>query len=231
MRKTKTTITGTEEQTINNLLSGFDDRFQKVIEELKKLIKDDDKILDIGCGEGKIWQLFHNVSVTGLDISSENLRLAQKYLKPIRGNAEKKLPFPSESFDVVIASEIIEHLVRPEMLLKEIDRVLIKNGYAIITLPNTASIQMRLSLLLWGRNPSLNYPENNNHIRFYDLADLTLMLHKTNLKITKVRGGNFLSFGPNNFGKYIPVPRAIRVIGGDLFPKLSLGFIVILKKN
>lgn len=110
-------------------------------------------------------------------------------------------------------------------------RVLVKNGYAIISIPNTASIQMRVSILLWGRNPTLNYPENNNHIRFYDLEDLTKLIQKTKLRITNVRGGNFLSFGPNNFGKYIPFPRILRVIGGDLFPKLSLGFIVILKKS
>lgn len=92
--KNKTTVTGTEKQTLDTLLSGFDDRFQKYVEEIRKIIKADDKILDIGCGEGKIWQLFQNCQVTGVDMSRENLRMARKYLIPIRADVEKKAAVP-----------------------------------------------------------------------------------------------------------------------------------------
>ena len=225
------TITGTENREIDDLLYGFDDRFQKLVEEIENNSTVNSKILDIGCGEGKIWQLFPGHNVTGLDISEKNLKKAKKYLKPVLGKAEE-LPFMSESFDLVIASEILEHLFRPEQALQEINRVLRQKGKAIITFPNTASLSFRISLLIWGRNPTLNYPDNSEHIRFFDLESIKKLLYNnTKLTIKKIRGGGFLSFSKVNFGVYIPIPRIIRVVGGDLFPKLARGYIIILEKN
>ncbi len=222
--------TGSEGKRIEDLLEGFDDRYQKLAEEIRANSKPEDMILDVGCGEGKIWQLFPGLDITGLDISEENLKKAGKYLKPVKGPAEK-LPFKDQSFDLVIASEILEHLIAPEKVLQEIDRVLKPEGLAIVTYPNTGGLQFRMSLLFCGRNPSLNYPENILHIRFFSLLDFKQMIKKTKLKIQKIRGTSFLAFHKENFGYYIPIPRRIRVIGGDLFPGLSFGNSVILKKE
>jgi hypothetical protein len=57
------------------------------------------------------------------------------------------------------------------------------------------------------------------------------MVKGSKLKIKKIRGAGFLSFSKEIFKTYIPIPRNIRVIGGDLFPKLSNGLILILKKK
>lgn len=224
------TNTGTEGQSIRDLLKGFDDRFEKVTEEIREYTKAKDKILDIGCGEGKIWELFPNLEVTGIDFSSKNLKKAKRYLRPVLGNAEK-LPFKDNSFDMVLATEILEHIINPDKLLTETDRVLKRGGHAIISFPNTAALQLRLGIPLFGRSPLLNYPQNAGHIRFFDLSDIRKMLKDTNLKIRKVRGGNFLSFHQVNFGFYLPVPRKIRFIGGDIFPTLSLGCIVVMEKK
>ncbi len=226
----KFTITGTEGQSIKQLLKGFDDRFEKLVEEIHQNTRVKDKILDIGCGEGKIWELFPDLQVTGLDFSQENLKKAKKFVKPVLGSAEK-LPFKDNSFDIVLATEILEHVINPEKLLTETDRVLKRGGHAIISFPNTAALQLRIGISLFGRSPLLNYPQNVGHIRFFDLSDIRKMLKDTKLRIKKIRGGNFLSFHSVNFGSYIPVPRKIRFIGGDIFPTLSLGCIVVLKKQ
>lgn len=133
---------------------------------------------------------------------------------------------------MVVACEILEHVVYLDKVLKEVDRVLKKGGHAIISFPNTAALQLKLGIALWGRSPMINYPQNANHIRFFDLAGIREMLKETELVIKKVRGGNFLTFHPVFYpGFYIPVPRKIRFIGGDLFPTLSVGCIVVLKKE
>ena len=188
------------------------------------------KILDIGCGQAKVWQLFPKTDVIGLDISKKNLSTAKKYIKPIYGNATK-LPFKNNFFDFILASEVLEHIYETNLVLKEINRVLKKKGKLVVTFPNTSSIQFRLSLCLWGRNPTLNYPHNVNHIRFFNIEDIKLMLKTTNLKVKKIRGCNFLSFHKVNFKFYIPIPRYIRYFGGDLFPSLSLGCIMMLEKQ
>lgn len=229
-KDTRFTTTGTEEQGIKELVTGFDDRFEKVVEEIRENTKAKDKILDIGCGEGKIWQLFPDLKVTGLDFSQENLKKAKKYVTPVLGNAEK-LPFKDNSFDMVLATEILEHVINPDRLLTETDRVLKRGGNAIITFPNTAALQLRIGIPLFGRSPLINYPQNVGHIRFFDLSDIRKMLKDTKLKVRKVRGGNFLSFHQVNFGFYLPVPRKIRFIGGDLFPTLSMGCVVVLRKD
>lgn len=225
----KTTTTGTEGKNLDTLLKGFDDRFEKMVCEIRGLVKNGDKILDIGCGEGKIWELFPNMDVYGIDMSQGNLKKARKFLKPTLGSAEK-LPFKDKTFDLVVASEILEHLISPDKTFKEINRVLKPRGNAIITFPNTSSLQFRFGIFLFGSNPALNYPENLNHIRFFNIKDIIKMIGGTSLKIKKVRGVGFLAFHPENFGIYIPVPRKIRTFGGDCFPSLSSGNLVVFSK-
>lgn len=222
-------FTGTKNVSIQNLLKGFDDRFEKLVKEIHDNTSSGDKALDIGCGEGKIWQLFPDLSVTGLDMSRANLKKANKYIKTVFGDAQK-LPFRKKSFNFVVASEILEHLLEPDKTLLEIYRVLKVGGRAVITFPNTGSLQLRLSLLIWGRNPTLNYPDNPVHVRFFDLSDIKYLLRNTQLTVKKVRGGNFLSFHKVNFRFYLPIPKLIRYVGGDLFPALSMGSIVVLEK-
>lgn len=226
----KLSITGTEGQSFHNLIAGFDDRFGKVLEEIKFIIKPNSLILDIGCGEGKIWKEFRNYKIYGVDNAKENLKKAKKFLKPILSDATK-LPFKKNTFDLVVASEIFEHVFYPDLVLSEIDRVLKKGGFSIISFPSTSGIQFRLCLLLFGRCPGLNYPENVAHIRFFNLYDFKNMLQDTHLIITKVRGCSFFAFHEENFGVYCPFPKKFRMLGGDLFPSLSLGNIVVLKKN
>lgn len=222
--------TGTENKDIRDLIFGFDDRFEKIVEEVGLATSDKCKVLDIGCGEGKIWQLLPNLDVTGLDILPKNLDKAKKYLKPVKGRAEN-LPFQDNVFDLVVASEILEHLFLPEKALREIKRVLKPGGKAIITFPNTGSLQIRLGLMIWGQNPTINYPTNKLHLRFFALDDFKKMLENTDLQIQKIRGSSFLSFNKENFGHYIPIPRKIRTIGGDWIPSLALGSLVVVKKK
>lgn len=231
MKKTKQNITGTEGKKTQELLVSFDDRYQKIVEEIKGGLSSGCKILDIGCGEAKIWLLFPGLAVTGVDISPANIVKAKKYLKRALIGKAERLPFKDNYFNLILASEILEHMVAPEKALAEISRVLAPGGKAIVTYPNTGGLQIRLSLLLWGRNPTINYPDNQLHLRFFSLAGFKALVVKTKLEIKKVRGCSFLAFHQENFGCYIPIPRSIRLIGGDLFPGLSLGNLVVLEKK
>ncbi len=222
--------TGTEDLDYHRIIKGFDDRYEKLTEEIKQLIKKDNKILDVGCGTGIIWKRFKKNNIYGVDYSQRNLSIAKQFLKPIRADIHK-LPFKNDTFDLVLISEVIEHIISPEQIVSEISRVVKDKGYLIISCPNTAAIQFRLSILLQGRSPLLNYPDNINHIRFYNTQDLINLLNKFKMETLKVRGSGFLSFHPVHSGFYLPVPRNIRFKGGDLFPGLSLGIIIIAQKH
>lgn len=114
-------------------------------------------ILDMGCNRGydifRMNKKFANrkLSFTGLDISPFDIEYANNFLskngiencKFVMANAENT-NFEVESFDIVICSEVLEHVPAPERILKEIHRILKNDGMAIISTPNAVN---RLSKL------------------------------------------------------------------------------------
>jgi len=104
------------------------------------------KVLDIGCAGGYggnyLVERGSPVSVTGLDISpravaSARERYQHRNLRFVRGNGVA-LPFENESFDVVCAFEIIEHVDDYNLFLEEIQRVLRPDGRLLLSTPNKA---------------------------------------------------------------------------------------------
>jgi len=98
------------------------------------------RILDIGCGGGGMIRRLHSTGFTevnGIDISPEAIRYAQsRNLTRVQvADAEKKLPFADASFDVIIASDVLEHIDDTEKALVEWARVLATGGIAIIFVP------------------------------------------------------------------------------------------------
>lgn len=132
-------------------------------------------VLEVGCGEGRgiSWMMDKVKSFTALDKIEEALiKLREKYpqAKFISGNIP---PFnaPSDSYDVVVSFQVIEHIKDDAAYLREIHRVLKPGGLALITTPNRP-----LSL---SRNPW--------HEREYTGAEL-LALAKTIFPAAAMKG-------------------------------------------
>jgi len=110
------------------------------------------QILDVGCGDGRFSRAFaaacHSSSIIGIDISRKLAKDANSQFPALAATFDPRLPFRDGQFDAVLCSEIIEHLVDPDVLLTEIARVLTPEGYLFLTTPNLASWINRLSLLL-----------------------------------------------------------------------------------
>ena len=102
------------------------------------------QILDVGCGPGILTRpLAQDNRIVGLDLSFEMLRLAQSELKPVRGEGAA-LPFQDNSFDIVLAIEILQHTTNPAIFLKEILRVVRPQGEIVLSSLNVASLFHRL---------------------------------------------------------------------------------------
>lgn len=116
------------------------------------------KVLDIGCQYG-VFSFFlaeKGAAVTGMDISRRWVercereardRYPDKEMKFLVGDAQE-LHFEDSSFDVVVCSEVIEHVDHPGNVLSEINRVLVPGGVLVLSTPNTASYYVGLWKLL-----------------------------------------------------------------------------------
>ncbi len=114
-------------------------------------------VLDIGCGSGAIMREIknrysYNCKCYGCDLyENKNIKERANFVK---GDAQK-LPFKNAAFDLIITSEMIEHLPRPHDFLKEAYRVLENGGFLLIGTPNW----WRFSSLFGGVNKKLSYPK------------------------------------------------------------------------
>ncbi len=220
----------------------YDDRFLNVTKEIVELVNLKDrqvlKVLDIGVGDA-IYErllpeaLFKKMEFYGVDISVKQLKRSGKYLKQLRkvDLNKESVPYKDNFFDLVIISEVLEHVFFPEKVIAEAIRVLKKAGFLLITFPNSGALQLRLSLLLTGRSPLLNYPQNLEHIRFFSKEDI-LSIVKSNLELFKYRGLSSLLFDtwnfPTTFRLYLP--RFLQVFCNKFFPNLALGNLMVFKK-
>ncbi len=119
------------------------------------------KILDLGCGNGnQIKNIVELVSATetfGIDIDQTKLKEAEKNgVSGIRADLNTdEVPFDDDYFDLIILSEVIEHLLNPDNALKEAYRVLKSGGVFIVTTPNLSSWMNRIYLLLGYQPPDM----------------------------------------------------------------------------
>lgn len=112
---------------------------QAVVLDLLKGVKGK-KILDLGCGPGLFtFPLAQENEIVGIDLSLEMLRLARPDLTPVKGDGTR-LPFQNQSFDLVLAIEMLQHLPDFEPLLQEILRVLRPGGEGVLSSLNPSSL-------------------------------------------------------------------------------------------
>jgi len=102
----------------------------------KMLVSCRGRFLDVGCGGGDLLKQIGMEQGVGIDLSLYNLNIAKR--KPglilLQADAEN-LPFKDNVFDAVICSEVLEHLLNPDIAVGEISRILKKNGCCVISVP------------------------------------------------------------------------------------------------
>jgi len=121
---------------------------EKQYNSVLKFVEKGDTVLDAGCGEGTLSRMLFNKGaiVTGTDISEPNIvnskRLAAENGLPILFQTAdlESLPFPDNSFDVVVCSHVLEHIPDFDRGLQEIFRVARKRVvFAVPTIINLCS--------------------------------------------------------------------------------------------
>jgi len=138
-------------------------------------------VLDIGCGSSKVVQSIPRV--VGLDIDLKKLRfLKKKDLQLVRGDI-KALPFRDGLFDVVVCSEVIEHLPEGHFNLDEIKRVLKPGGRLILGTPDYSKKLWKI--IEWFYYRLLPGAYASQHITHYTSAGLKRLLEERGFKILR----------------------------------------------
>jgi len=143
-------------------------------------------ILDVGTGTGSNLRLLKNLGfehISGVDNSDEAVRFcAEKSLGIVQKGDICNLPFENNSFDLVLATDVIEHIDDDVKAVSELKRVLKPQGYMVIMVP---AFQC-----LWGLQDEVSY-----HKRRYKLEQIQ-SLSKENLKCERIFYFNYLLFMP-----------------------------------
>ena len=116
--------------------AGQDRRLQMVVEAARARIQG--KILENGCGVGMYVEHLTPLSgmVAGLEYDFERAREAHQNSQHILNAAGEELPFPAETFDLILSHEVLEHVQDDRRSVSEMARVLRPGGRMVIFVPN-----------------------------------------------------------------------------------------------
>ena len=149
------------------------------------------RILDVGCGTGANLEMLKQYGeAEGVDVSDDALEFCRKKgLKVHKGLAEE-LPFEDETFDLVTALDVVEHLDDDVAGLKEMHRILKKDGKTLIFVP--------AFMWLWGVQDDIS----NHRIR-YTRKEIVERLEKAGFEIERATYANITFFAPILAGRVI----------------------------
>lgn len=175
-------------------------------------------VLDVGCGDGILLEQLEalGIEVQGTDISTTALDICRTKGFVVTRMEGERLPFADNSFDTVVALDVLEHTYDPSALLHEMKRVSKKN--IVVGVPNFSSLPARLQVLRGG------VPENNQphkgHVYWFNKTVLTRLAVNGELTIDEWK--------MNTFRPMSLLPDAVIALAPNL---LALSFVVRLSQK
>jgi ubiquinone/menaquinone biosynthesis C-methylase UbiE len=160
-------------------------------------VKDAQRILNIGCGFGfeekNLAHLYQDLEMWSLDISPEMVSRAIENECPshLCLSLAEALPFPDQSFDRILAREVIEHVLSARSMIKEMERCLKPGGLAVVTTEFESSLALShfyatVFSRKWAGFLAYPLPEAAYKNRPPTLAELEELAHASGLEMEQV---------------------------------------------
>ena len=143
------------------------------------------RILDVGCGTGaNLLMLSQYGDAEGVDISEDALAFCrERGLNRVRQGAGEELPYDDNTFDLITAFDVVEHMDDDLAGLREMYRVLRPGGHALLFVPTF--------MFLWGLQDDVSH-----HRRRYRLPELRRVLEQAGFEIERSTYANIMFFFP-----------------------------------
>ena len=161
------------------ILAGF-------VEEICRSVTDRrPRILDVGCGTGaNLLMLSKYGEAEGVDVSEDALAFCrERGLNQVRLGAGEELPYEDDTFDLVTAFDVVEHMDDDLAGLREMHRVLRPGGRALLFVPTF--------MFLWGLQDDVS-----NHRRRYRMPELRRVLEQAGFEVERTTYANIVFFAP-----------------------------------
>lgn len=162
--------------------------YQAILDAARDACPSPTAVLDFGSGTGQLLpQLaatFRGATLHAVDIMDRpaDLPVSVTWHK---SDLNDETTIAAQSFDMIVAAEVIEHLENPRQMIREIARLLTRGGVAILSTPNTGSIRSLITFAARGHHAQFddtNYPA---HITPVSDVDFARMAQEAGLRLER----------------------------------------------
>jgi len=180
-------------------------------------------ILDAGAGDGYISSKLklQGHDVFAMEIATINVKHLKARNIPVIPHDLMQVPYPirDQSFDMIICADVLEHLYRPDVCVKEFYRILAKNGALLVSTPNYAH-PYRIWQLIRGdafHDPFSEY-QFYAHVKMFTYKTLKLFLEHFGFFISQV----FLPMPaiPSQYKRFTKGSKLKELLAVQLYPKV-----------
>lgn len=147
------------------------------------------RILDVGCAGGAMGRALKQRGareVVGIEVVPEVAAAARQHLDTVHvlDVQQAPLPYPDGHFDVITCADVLEHLVDPGQVLRQLRRYLRDDGLLVCSIPNVRHESVALRLLVEGRWRYEDYGIlDRTHLRFYTLTEIRLLMREAGFSV------------------------------------------------
>lgn len=195
----------------------------------RKLVPENVRVLDVGCGTGSITLLANegkSNEIVGVEPDADRASVARE-----RGIDVREVMFDEDlvaelgKFDVITSSDVLEHVLDPGDMLRLFAKALKPGGRVIVSVPNVAHWSVRLSLLFGRFDYQASGIMDATHVRWFTTKSLVQLFERSGFKVSYVghTAGTWMGQYESGLFKLMPrrvtsavVKRSVRLFPGFL---------------